>query len=259
MTPLLATRRLTRRFGGVSAVDDLDLVVPGGGITGLIGPNGAGKTTVFNILSGVIPPTSGRFEIGGIDATGRRPDQIARLGVARTFQNLNLFRSMSVLENVMVPRHLHSRAGVATALLRLPRGRREEDEAQRRAEEVLERLHIAHLAGEVASSLSFGHQRRVEIARALAAEPRLLLLDEPMAGLSRGEVAELHRLVRGISAEGVTILLVEHDMATVMGLCERVVVLDHGRLIADATPAEVQADEDVISAYLGADLDELAG
>ena len=273
--PVLAVNGLRRSFGGVLAIDGVDLVLPalvpapvpasvgaGGGapaapITGLIGPNGAGKTTLFNLLSGLAAPEAGRVELLGEDVTGRRPDQVARLGLARTFQNLELFGSLTVLENVQVARHGHTRAGALTALARLPRGGREERGSRDAALAVLDRVGIAHLAGRPAAGLPLGDQRRVEVARALAGEPRLLLLDEPLAGLTAADADALVALIRDVAADGVTVLVVEHDMRAVMGLCDRVVVLNQGRVIADAAPAAVQDDPAVLAAYLGAGLGDL--
>jgi branched-chain amino acid transport system ATP-binding protein len=192
-----------------------------------------------------------------VDVTGRRPDQVARLGLARTFQNLELFGSLTVLENVQVARHGHTRAGVLTALARLPRGGREERASRDAALAVLNRVGIAELAGRPAAGLPLGDQRRVEVARALAGEPRVLLLDEPLAGLAAADTGALVALIREVAAGGVTVLLVEHDMRAVMGLCDRVVVLNQGRVIANATPAVVQDDPAVLAAYLGAGLDDL--
>ena len=246
---------LTKRFGGVSAIDDLDLEHRTGGVLGLIGPNGAGKTTVFNMLSGAILPTSGRIELDGHDVTGLRPDQMNGRGVSRTFQNLEIFGSLSVLDNVLVARERYVRGGALGAMLGLPSGRRAAREQEAFARELLARNGLAGLAEQPAASLPYGLQRRVEVARALASQPRLLLLDEPLAGLSRAESASFATLMDQVTDEGVTVLLVEHDVTTVMSVSDRVVVLDHGSLLADGPPDAVAADPRVRAAYLGEELD----
>jgi ABC-type branched-subunit amino acid transport system ATPase component len=252
MTPTLRVHGLACHFGGVRAVDGVDLVLPGGGITGLIGPNGAGKTTLFNLVSGVVRPTAGRVEIDGHSIAHLRPDQIAALGVARTFQNLELFTSLSVLENVMVAMTPRSRSGVVAALLHLRRERRGEEHRREQALVALEQVGLAMRAEESADELAFGDRRRLELARAMVAAPQLLLLDEPMAGLSQAESQETCEIVRGAAARGSTVLIVEHDVASMMSLCDRVVVLQNGTVIADASPDEVRQDPVVIAAYLGA-------
>ena len=246
--------RLTKRFGGVTAVDAVDLEHSNGGVLGLIGPNGAGKTTLFNMLSGAVAPTSGHVELDGRELTGLRPDQVNRAGVARTFQNLQVFGSLTVADNVLVARERHTRGGVVRAMLGLTHGRRAEEAQRELAYELLAKVGLDRRANEPAASLPYGLQRRVEVARALASEPRLLLLDEPLAGLSRAESAELGVLMREVAAEGVTVLLVEHDVSTVMTISDRVVVLDHGTLLADGTAAEVRADPRVRAAYLGEEM-----
>ena len=249
--PILRTRGLTRRFGGVTALQGLELAAPAGAVTAVIGPNGAGKTTLFNLLTGVLRPTAGVVEFREQEVTGRPPYAVAALGMARTFQNVQLFPQLSVLETVVVGREARRGAGFVGSMLRAPSAVRAERAAREAAVRYLALVGLEGRAEEQATSLPFGQQRLLEIARALATEPTLLLLDEPAAGLSAGERARLASLVSDIRASGVTVLLVEHDMAFVMRLADRVVVLNFGAKIADDTPAAVQRDPAVIAAYLG--------
>ena len=241
---------LVMRFGGVTAVDGLTVRHDSGGVVGLIGPNGAGKTTVLNLLSGALRPTAGAITLDGHRLDGLRPDRIARLGVARTFQNLQTFASLTVRENVLVPLAARAAARPVVGLFALLAGR--DAAAHRdRADELLASVGLLDLADQRAGSLPYGLQRRLEVARALAGDPRLLLLDEPLAGLSRAESADLTALFAEVASRGVTVLLVEHDVASVLAVSQRVIVLDHGALLADGPPAEVAADPAVRAAYLG--------
>ena len=252
---LLEVDNVTLRFGGVVALDEVSFTLHKGEIFGLIGPNGAGKTTCFNAMTGVYRPTSGGIRFQGESIVGKKKHEITRGGIARTFQNVRLFPEMTALENVMVGADAHHKTSVIAALFRLPRHRNEERTGRDRSYQLLRFVGIEHRANEVARNLSYGEQRRLEIARALATNPTLLCLDEPAAGFNPAEKTELLALIRKIRDTGVTVLLIEHDMRLVMGVTDRIVVLEFGKKIAEGTPAEVRDNPAVIAAYLGVPTD----
>jgi branched-chain amino acid transport system ATP-binding protein len=254
---MLKLSQVSKHFGGLTVLQDMSFEVPAGSVFGLIGPNGAGKTTVFNLITGLLPPSGGSIELEGNSLVGVTPHQITRRGLARTFQNIRVFKEMTLLENVIVGMHAHLNYSVPGLLFALPGFRAQEQRAREKALELLSWVGLTAKAGDIADNLSYGDQRKLELARALATEPKLLLLDEPVAGMNTGEKVELMAQIAQIAKRGYTIFMIEHDMRFVMGLCERIAVLNFGRIIAEGSPDEIKRNPDVIEAYLGREDDDV--
>jgi branched-chain amino acid transport system ATP-binding protein len=253
---MLKLSNLSKAFGGLKVLQDVNIDVPDGSIFGLIGPNGAGKTTVFNLITGLQTPSGGTLTFNGESLVGKKPHEITRMGIARTFQNIRIFKEMTLLENVIVGSHMHLGYGAGSLLFAGSAYREQEKKARERAMELLSWVRLDHKARDIADNLSYGDQRKLELARALATEPKLLMLDEPVAGMNSTEKVELMREIENIKARGFTIFMIEHDMRFVMGLCERIAVLNFGRIICEGGPEHVRNDPQVIEAYLGRDDDE---
>jgi branched-chain amino acid transport system ATP-binding protein len=248
---MLRLTQVSKQFGGLNVLQGVNLSVPTGSVFGLIGPNGAGKTTVFNLITGLLAPSDGVIALDGVSLMGMAPHQITRLGLARTFQNIRIFKEMSLINNVVVGMHLHLNYGVPSLLFAWTGFRAQEQQARVKACELLSWVGLEHKASDLADNLSYGEQRKLELARALATEPRLLLLDEPVAGMNSAEKVELMQQIEKIAQRGYTIFMIDHDMRFVMGLCQRIAVLNFGRIIAEGTPDEIKGNHEVIEAYLG--------
>ena len=254
MAALLEVQHISKHFGGLKATDDISLQVEQGEILGIIGPNGAGKTTFFNLITGTYRLTSGKILFDGKDVTNYTPEKMAKLGMARTFQNIKLFKFLSVLENVKVGFHIQTSTGMVDSILHTKRYRNDEALANEKGMEILRRVGLADQAALLAGNLPYGWQRRLEIARAMALSPKILLLDEPAAGMNPSETAELMGFIRTLRDDGITVVVIEHDMKFMMNLCDRIVVINYGKKLAEGTPAEVTRNEQVIEAYLGTGL-----